>query len=89
LNISHTSNIKNLFDLPLELRALIDEIPLGIALLNMDREIILLNRAFESLTGFIQEEAAGICCHHILRSKLCIKGCHLDLNIIDVVNSDS
>ena len=36
---------------------------------------MLLNRALEALTGFSQEEAAGIPCHHILRSRVCIKDC--------------
>ncbi len=69
------SRIKPLFDFPINLRSLIDEIPLGIIILDMDRRIMLLNRSFESLTGFSQNEAAGVPCYHILRSKMCIKGC--------------
>lgn len=75
MDTSQQSRINPLFDFPVDLRALIDEIPLGIILLDMDRRIILLNRAFESLTGFSQDEATGVPCYHILRSKMCIKGC--------------
>jgi len=75
LDTSQQSRINPLFDFPVDLRSLIDEIPLGIIVLDMNRRIMLLNRAFESLTGFSQDEAAGVPCYHILRSKMCIKGC--------------
>jgi len=75
LDTSQQSRINPLFDFPIDLRSLIDEIPLGIIVLDMDRRIMLLNRAFESLTGFSQDEAAGVPCYHILRSKMCIRGC--------------
>jgi len=75
LNTSQQSKINPFFDFAVDIPTLIDEIPLGIVILDTDRKILLLNRAFEALTGFSQKEAAGITCHHILRSKLCIQGC--------------
>jgi len=75
LNTSQEPQINVLSDFPVDLRALIDEIPLGIVVLDTNRRILLLNRAIEALTGFSQGEASGIPCHHILRGKICIKRC--------------
>jgi PAS domain S-box-containing protein len=52
------------------LPSLIDEIPLGIVVLDTQRRILLINRAFEALSGFSMEDARGIPCFHIMRSKL-------------------
>ena len=63
--------------------SLIDEIPLGIVVLDTQRRIVLINRAFEALSGFSMEDAGGIPCFHIIRSKLCIQKCplkHMDSN---------
>ncbi len=69
------SQIKGLFSFPIDLQPLIDEIPLSIVVLDTNRRIVMLNRALEALTGFSKEEASGIPCHHILRSKICLKRC--------------
>ncbi|MBI5572491.1 MAG: sigma 54-interacting transcriptional regulator [Desulfomonile tiedjei] len=45
--------------------------------LSADRRVMLLNRALEALTGFVQEEVAGIPCCFVLRSSLCLHGCQL------------
>ena len=71
------STIQALFKSPVALKSIIDEIPMGILLLDPQRRIITLNRALEALTGFYREEAAGIGCHHILRSRICFKECPL------------
>jgi len=75
LNTLQRTKIKGLFDAPIELPSLIDEIPLGIVVLDTQRRIVLINRAFEALSGFSIEDAGGIPCFHIMRSKLCIQKC--------------
>jgi len=75
--MSYLSTIQGLFESPIALKAIIDEIPMGILILDPRRRIITLNRALEALTGFYREEAAGIGCHHILRSRICFKQCPL------------
>jgi PAS domain S-box-containing protein len=83
LNTLQRTQIKGLFDAPIELPSLIDEIPLGIVVLDTQRRIVLINRAFEALSGFSMIDARGIPCFHIMRSKLCIQKCPLkkmDLN---------
>jgi two-component system response regulator AtoC len=77
LNTLHRTQIKGLFDASVELPSLIDNIPLGIVVLDIQRRIVLINRAFEALSGFSMEDARGIPCFHIMRSKLCIQKCPL------------
>ncbi|HMA86754.1 MAG TPA: sigma 54-interacting transcriptional regulator, partial [Desulfosalsimonadaceae bacterium] len=75
--MNNSAAIKGLFASPVALKALIDEVPMGILILDPHRRIITMNRALEALTGFYREEAAGIGCHHILRSRICFKECPL------------
>ena len=70
--------IKGLFETPVELPSLIDEVPLSIVVLDTRRRIAMINRAFEALSGFSMEESKGIQCSHIMRSKLCIQKCPLE-----------
>lgn len=77
MSILQHTQIKGLFDIPIELPSLIDEIPLGIVVLDTQRRIVMINRAFEALIGFSMEDARGIPCFHIMRSKLCIQQCPL------------
>jgi two-component system response regulator AtoC len=83
LNTLQSTQIKGLFDASIELPSLIDKIPLGIVVLDIQRRVVLINRAFEALSGFSVEDARGIPCFHIMRSKLCIQKCplkHMDSN---------
>jgi PAS domain S-box-containing protein len=77
LKTPQTAYIQGLFKSPVGLSPLLDEIPLGIVVLGSDRRILSINRTTEALTGFAQEEARGIPCHHILRSNLCFQTCPL------------
>jgi PAS domain S-box-containing protein len=69
------ARIKGGLNATIDIRSLIDEIPMGVVVLDTERRVVLLNRALEALTGFSQKEAAGVPCHHILRSRVCIKDC--------------
>ena len=77
MNTLQRTQIKGLFNSPIELPSLIDEIPLGIVVLDTQRRIMLINRTFEALSGFSMEDARGIHCSHILRTKLCMQKCPL------------
>lgn len=74
INLPHP-HIQNLMKAPLDFRRLIDEIPIGILILDTDRRVVFLNRAFEILSGFSPSMAYGIQCHNILRSAACISNC--------------
>jgi PAS domain S-box-containing protein len=45
--------------------------------LDTDRRIVLINRAFEALSGFSMGDASGLLCFNILRSHLCVQKCPL------------
>ena len=77
MNTLQRTQIKGLFNSPIELPSLIDEIPLGIVVLDTQRRIMLINRTFEALSGFPMEDARGIPCFHIMRTKLCMQKCPL------------
>ncbi len=77
MNTFQRTQVKGLFDTPIELPSLIDEIPLGVVVLDIKRRVVLINRAFETLTGFSIEDAQGIPCYHIMRSRLCVQKCPL------------
>ncbi|MCU0589446.1 MAG: sigma 54-interacting transcriptional regulator [Syntrophobacteraceae bacterium] len=69
--------IAGLFDNPVSLPMLLDEIPLGVAVIDKGRRIQLLNRGLEALTGYTRQEAQGIGCEFILRSNVCLEDCPL------------
>ncbi|MBW1997470.1 MAG: sigma 54-interacting transcriptional regulator [Deltaproteobacteria bacterium] len=66
---------KESFSICFVLDGLLDELPFGIVVLDLERRIVFLNRAMEALTGFSRDEAAGTPCSHILRTRACIQGC--------------
>jgi PAS domain S-box-containing protein len=54
---------------------ILDSIPVGVAILDMDLRVQAMNRSLEAMTGFNREEALGVSCPHILRSNLCPQKC--------------
>jgi PAS domain S-box-containing protein len=80
-DMESSSEILRLFSDPVDFRSIIDQLPVGVALLDMNRRILLLNRTLQALTGFSQEDAVGVPCHHILRLRLCIQDCPV-LNLL-------
>ena len=44
--------IHNLFDNPIDFFEMLDTLPTGVAVLDLNRKIITMNRALEALTGF-------------------------------------
>lgn len=67
--------IDGLFGSPLTLPCVVDELSLGVVILNLDRRILLFNRAFEVLSGFAREEVWGAPCRDVLRSNICHQRC--------------
>lgn len=57
------------------LAAFLDEIPLGVAVLDPRGRTALVNRAFEAITGVDRAEVAGLQCLHALRCNFCVLGC--------------
>lgn len=72
--LPHVSGIS---PLPVDLAAMLDALPVGVALLDTDCTIRLMNRALETLTGFTTAEVRGIPCRHALRASICLHRCPL------------
>ena len=72
---NYLAKIAGLFDHPLAFSSFLDEIPLGLAVLNKDRQVVFLNRTLEGLTGYSRQEIKGIPCAYILRSNVCLENC--------------
>ncbi|MFH2092481.1 MAG: sigma 54-interacting transcriptional regulator [Pseudomonadota bacterium] len=70
-----SATIQNIMSEPLDFTHLIDEIPLGILILDIDRRVVFLNRAFEALSGFSPSKAYGVQCQNILRGAACLSNC--------------
>ncbi|NDY71589.1 sigma-54-dependent Fis family transcriptional regulator [Desulfobacter hydrogenophilus] len=67
--------IHQLMRSPLDFAHILDEIPIGIILMDKDLRVVHLNRFFQALTGFSLDMARGIPCKNILRSSACIINC--------------
>ena len=67
--------IHSLLENPLDFIHFIDEIPLGVLVLDQDRRVIHLNKFFEAMSGVRIDRAYGVECHNILRSAACINNC--------------
>ena len=68
-------HIKNLFNLPIDFLELLDEIAIGVAVLDLDRKIVAMNHHLKAITGFSQEKILGVACCYILRSNVCLQKC--------------
>jgi len=69
--------VSGLFGVPIELRAIMDELALGIVIMDLSRRILFLNSRFEALTGFMRDDVLGVPCRHVLRANLCGSNCPL------------
>ncbi len=58
-----------------QLASILDQVPLGIALIGLDRRIAFINRALETLTGFSRQLVTGLPCAAVLRSSACLGQC--------------
>lgn len=70
-----TPQINGLLKLSLDFSHLFDEIPVAVALFDLNFRVVYLNRAFEALTGFSLAKAYGMPCRNVLRSGACITDC--------------
>jgi len=75
LNSLSFGKITGLFESPLEVASLIDELPLGVVIMDPDRRVLLFNSALEGLSGYGREEVWGVPCRYVLRSNVCSHNC--------------
>ncbi|WP_247648335.1 sigma 54-interacting transcriptional regulator [Pseudodesulfovibrio sp. zrk46] len=57
------------------LSALLDELPIGVAIMGSEGKLLMVNKTYETLTGLMRERAEGFKCLHALRCDYCFKGC--------------
>ncbi len=69
------ARIGDLFSQPIDFAELLDEIAIGVLVLDLERKIVAINQPLKTLTGFSREELAGISCAYILRSNICLQNC--------------
>lgn len=69
------SSLVGLFARPIELRKIMDELPLGIVFIDLNRRILQMNRQFEVLTGFSGEKVVGLPCWDVMRCDQCVGHC--------------
>lgn len=67
--------VHGLLESGVPLRKLLDEIPVGLLVLDLRRRTMMINRALQALTGVSREQTPGLPCHHVLRGRLCLTGC--------------
>ena len=70
-----TAKVHGLLDQPIALSQFINEAPIGILVVDPALKVVLMNRALEALTGFVNQEVSGIPCCFALRTNLCLDGC--------------
>jgi len=67
--------IDHLFNVPVGFLELLDEIAIGVVILDLERKILVMNQSLKTLTGFSQKEFFGVACAHIIRSNICLHDC--------------
>ncbi len=67
--------IQGLLSSPLDFSNMIDEIPVGVCVLDTELRVVYFNRAFEALTGTSLSTSYGVPCRFILRSRHCTSSC--------------
>ncbi len=58
-----------------DIPTLLDGLPMGVALLDGEGHVLMLNKALEALTGFSRDDVRGLPCQHVLHSRVCVQGC--------------
>lgn len=69
--------INSLLENPIDFIHFIDEIPMGVLVLDLDQRVVHLNKFFEALSGEYIDRAYGVQCHNVLRSAACVNNCPL------------
>jgi two-component system response regulator AtoC len=67
--------VNNLFDIPIDFFNLLDNIAIGVVVLDLERRIVGMNQTLKALTGFNSQDYTGISCANILRSNVCLQDC--------------
>jgi len=61
--------------LTIDLFRLLNEIPLGIALIDSQGRLMFMNHIMEGIVGLSLDEARELPCHQVIRSRICFEAC--------------
>lgn len=67
--------ITELMSRGLDFVRMMNELPVGVLILDTHRRVVFLNRFFQALSGFSPSMARGIPCCHVLRGAACMANC--------------
>ncbi len=70
-----SAEITRLLDKPTPIKQVFDALPVGVVILDRDRNIVFLNTAAQALTGYSRKEAVGLPCMYVVRSGACDRSC--------------
>jgi len=55
--------------------AIMDQLPIGVAVMDTRGTLRLVNKAYETITGINKKQSQGLQCLHALRCDYCVNGC--------------
>ena len=69
------AELSRIFASPSHLASLLDPLPVGVAVISPELQVLFMNTAMEGLTGFNRSAIRGKPCYHVLRGNLCTERC--------------
>jgi PAS domain S-box-containing protein len=75
--LESAAKIAGLFQSPVGLESLLDNLPVPVAVLDRERRVIFMNSAFELLSGCARDQVRGVPCRDVLRANVCLDSCPL------------
>jgi len=75
--LDHSLTVQGLSSCPVPLTRLLNRIPFCVAILDIHKRVVFINRFMEALLGVSLEQVVGIPCFQVVRSNLCSSKCPL------------
>jgi len=72
------SKVKNRDAQALDFYRLLDDVPLGVLVMDRHRRVVFCNRFLETLIGMPALTTDGLHCRNVVRSRACISGCQAE-----------
>ncbi len=91
-----SAKAEKILDRTIDFYRLLNELPLGVLIMDRQRRALFCNHALEAITGVTAAAVQGIACRHVMRSRVCLTACpaadgKLSENVCfetDVINRD-
>jgi PAS domain S-box-containing protein len=76
-DLNSAAKIAGLFQSPVGLESLLDNLSVPVTILDRERRVIFMNSAFELLNGCARDQVQGVPCRDVLRANVCLDSCPL------------